>query len=90
MVKVVQVGVLRIDNRTVLKQIGTVRVDERIEAQAGAPGVGEVGDVDARIAMRLALAPQEQCIFGGTLLAGLVLLILSETNCNYKLSTFAM
>jgi len=78
MVKVVQVGVLRIDNGAVLKQIGAVRVDERIEAQAGTPGVGEVRDVDARIAMRLALAPQKQRIFGGTLLAGLVLLILNE------------
>jgi len=53
-------------------------VDERIEAQAGPPGVGKVRDVDARIAMRLALAPQKQRIFGGTLLAGLVLLILNE------------
>jgi hypothetical protein len=41
-----------------------MRVDKRIEAKARAPRIGKVGNVHMLVAVRFALAPQQQGIFG--------------------------
>lgn len=50
--------------RVEVEQIWTMRVNERIEAETGAPRRRKVDDVDVRVAVSLSLAPQQQSIFG--------------------------
>lgn len=79
MVQIIQIGVLWVDNRAIFEQIGAMGVYERIETQTGTPGGCKVLYIDTRIAVRLALTPQKECIFGWTFLAGFVFLILKKT-----------
>jgi len=48
--------------RVVVEKSGTEMVDESTESKAGVPGGGEVGDVDAFIALGILLAPKKKCI----------------------------
>jgi len=70
-VEVVAVGV-RVQSAEV-EEVGPLRVDEGAEGEAVAPAAGEVEDADARVAGRLALAPEQQGLLGRPPLLRLVL-----------------
>lgn len=61
----------------VVEEVRTVEVDEGIESESVPPRRAEVGYVDAGIAVRLSLCPQQQGILGGLLLRAFILFVLS-------------
>jgi len=59
--------------RGVVEEVGPLRVHESVEGEAVAPAAREVGHAHVRVAGRLALAPQQQGLFGAALVLRLVL-----------------
>lgn len=74
MIQVFHISALR--ERREVEEIGTVRVNEGVEAQSGAPWIGEVHDVHVWVAVSLSLAPQQQSIFGSFLFTQIVIFVL--------------
>lgn len=76
MIQIIQIGILWVDNGAIFEQIGSMRVNERIETQTRTPWWCKVLYINARITMCLTLTPQQKRIFGWTFLTGFVFLIL--------------